>query len=197
MNVKPNKLEERSERTRKRLLRAGRHLFTRSGYEATSTEDIVERAGVTRGALYYQFQDKRDLFRAVCHELAEAQAAELAAETMARDPAPEDELRVGLELCLEMYCDPALRQILLDAPAVLGAAEFQEIQMSRARGLLVHALEHQVQAGRISDQPLEPVARLLTGAIWEAATSIGAAAEPEATRDAYRRALFQLLDGFS
>jgi AcrR family transcriptional regulator len=197
MKVKRSKLEAQSERTRQRLLRAARRLFVRQGYDGTSTEDIVSRAGVTRGALYYQFEDKRALFRAVCDELARETAERIVTETMERDPPEEDELRVGLELCLDLYREPTLRRILVDAPAVLGAAEFQEIQMSRARALLVHALEHQVEAGWIPDQPLEPIARLLTGAIWEAATSIGAAEDPEAARAAYQRALMQLLDGFA
>ena len=59
------KKAEQSEATRVALLKAARELFTEHGYAGTATEDIAQRAGVTRGAIYYQFRDKSGLFRAV------------------------------------------------------------------------------------------------------------------------------------
>lgn len=53
---------EAAARTRAALLRAGGDLFAELGYNATSVERIVERAGFTRGAFYAHFTDKADLF---------------------------------------------------------------------------------------------------------------------------------------
>jgi AcrR family transcriptional regulator len=64
--------EERAKDTRATLVDRARELFGRRGYAAVGTEEIVRAAGVTRGALYHHFADKRDLFRAV-HEELEAQ----------------------------------------------------------------------------------------------------------------------------
>ena len=56
---------DRTERTRAALLQAARALFVAKGYADTSTPEIVAAAGITRGALYHHFDDKRALFRAV------------------------------------------------------------------------------------------------------------------------------------
>ena len=64
------KKAEQSEATRTALLQAARELFTERGYADTATDDVAQRAGVTRGALYYHFRDKSGLFRAVVEDLS-------------------------------------------------------------------------------------------------------------------------------
>lgn len=49
--------------TRARLLEAGIQAFLVKGYPATAVDDIVERAGTTRGAFYYYFASKQDMAR--------------------------------------------------------------------------------------------------------------------------------------
>ncbi len=68
MNVKSKKAEQ-SKLTRAALLKAARKLFTERGYADTPTEEIVKRAGLAHGTLYYQFRDKSNLFLAVLEEL--------------------------------------------------------------------------------------------------------------------------------
>lgn len=50
--------------TRERLLQAAMELFTTKGYEATSVAEILERAGVNSGSLYYLFKSKEELLLA-------------------------------------------------------------------------------------------------------------------------------------
>src|SRR5919206_3369145 len=73
MDVSENKERrtqaERRAATRRALLDAARSLFAEKGYHETAAEEIVRRAGLTRGALYHHFEDKKDLFRAVVDEM--------------------------------------------------------------------------------------------------------------------------------
>jgi AcrR family transcriptional regulator len=63
--------EESKARTRKELLRAANRLFVRNGFVATSLADIAEEAGLTKGAVYSNFESKEDLFLALLHETDE------------------------------------------------------------------------------------------------------------------------------
>ena len=59
---------DQSEATRGALIAVGRELFATRGYANSFTDEVADRAGVTRGALYHHFRRKEDLFRAVPSE---------------------------------------------------------------------------------------------------------------------------------
>lgn len=59
---------ESREQTRKRLLGAAARLFAKHGFQGTSVDDVAEAAGYSKGALYYNFQSKDDLFEALVEE---------------------------------------------------------------------------------------------------------------------------------
>src|SRR5919109_3272473 len=99
MNVKTRKAEQ-SEATRGALLSAARELFTKPGYAGVATEEIVERAGVTRGALYHHFRGKDDLFRAVCEQI-EREVTERIAAGPRRGGEPVEVLRAGAAMFLD------------------------------------------------------------------------------------------------
>ncbi|MFJ6797959.1 ScbR family autoregulator-binding transcription factor [Streptomyces sp. NPDC091268] len=58
-------MQARSERTRRKLVRAGAELFRRNGYANATLGDIAVAAGVTKGALYFHFASKDELAEAV------------------------------------------------------------------------------------------------------------------------------------
>jgi TetR/AcrR family acrAB operon transcriptional repressor len=57
--------KEEAMATRHKLLDAAEHLFQAQGVSRTSLQDIARRAGATRGAVYWHFKDKADLFNAM------------------------------------------------------------------------------------------------------------------------------------
>jgi AcrR family transcriptional regulator len=61
-------VQARAEVTRGRILTAAAELFEEQGYTASPLTDIISRAGVTKGALYFHFSSKEELARAVVAE---------------------------------------------------------------------------------------------------------------------------------
>lgn len=78
--------------TRTRIVAAAVALFAEQGYDATSVNQVVARAGVAKGALYHHFGSKDDLLYEVYRELVERQLAGLAG-ILARGLPPADTLR--------------------------------------------------------------------------------------------------------
>jgi AcrR family transcriptional regulator len=194
MDVKGRKAEQ-SEATRAALLRTARELFAERGYADTPTEEIVKRAGVTRGALYHHFRDKQDLFRALVEEM-EAETTSRVAEAAMSAGGVWEGIVVGLDTFLDHCLDPEVRRIILiDAPSVLGPAAWREIETKYGLALLQHALGGAMEAGVIERQPLEPLAHLLSGALNEAALMIGAADDPKKARDEVGESVARLLEG--
>lgn len=173
---------ERADATRRRLLSAARALFAERGYDATPVEEILARTGLSKGAFYHHFADKRELLDAVYEELEQELTAMLAG--VGRDlPDPIARIDRGCQAFLDACLDPVVRRIaLVDAPAVLGWERWREIDAQNGFGLLQAGLRSAARAGRIPAEDLVERGHLLLAALMEAAMLIGASAEPEVTR---------------
>jgi AcrR family transcriptional regulator len=192
--VTPTKAEQ-ADATRSALSAAARQLFTERGYAATSTTEIVERAGVTRGALYHHFAAKDELFRAVFEQL-EGEVTRRVAEEALTSADPLEQLRRGTRAYLDACIDPAVqRVVLLDGPSVLGWETWQEIEQRYGYGLVVAGVEAAIGAGLISAQPVEPLAHVLFGALTEAGMVVARAGEPRTARADMEAVMDRLLDG--
>src|SRR6476620_523264 len=125
MNVNRRTQASRREATRAALIAAARELFAARGYAGVGTEEIVQRAGVTRGALYHHFTGKDDLFRAVYERVEQELTQRIVTEVpLVGDPVAV--LRGGTAVFLDACLEPEVQQIcLLDAPAVLGYDEWR------------------------------------------------------------------------
>jgi len=170
---------QRRQSTRAALVAAGRELFAERGFAGAGREDIVERAGVTRGAMYHHFESKAALFQAVYEEIEDELTAQvaLAAVAAAADD-PMEQLRVGALAFLDAASRPDVRRVvLLDAPSVLPVAVRRELSERYGLGLVRESLRAVMATGRIDQQPLEPLAHVVLAALHEAATLVADGAD--------------------
>ena len=132
---------ERTEATRLALLDAAHALFIDRGYAAASTPEICAAAGVTRGALYHHFADKRALFLAVLER--ESVAVRDAIEDAAgRASAPRQALLKGADAYLAAMAERGrTRLLLVDGPAVLGAEPVDAMDAALAGSSLAQGLK--------------------------------------------------------
>jgi AcrR family transcriptional regulator len=173
---------ERTEATRLALIEAARALFVGKGYGDTSTPEIATAAGITRGALYHHFADKRDLFRQVLLREGEAVAADIEAATP-EQLSPREALLEGSKAYLNAMTAPGrTRLLLIDGPAVLGMAEVMAMDDATSAKSLRQGLERAgLGKGEVSLDALTP---LLAAAFDRAALAIDAGADVEETRTA-------------
>jgi AcrR family transcriptional regulator len=198
MNVKPRTQVERSEATRAVLVTAGRELFGERGYAAVGTEEIVARAGVTRGALYHQFADKRDLFRAVVIALEEDVIGRIAAQATAGASGAGEVLRRAIGAWLDVCEDPVVHRVmLLDAPGVLGWEEWRAIGERFGLGTTMALLAAAMDEGVIARQPVRPLAHVVIGALDEAALYVARAEDRATARTEMDGVLERLVTGLS
>ena len=160
---------ERRATTRAALLDAARALFADKGFAATGREEIVERAGVTRGAMYHHFASKEALFQAVYEQIeSELMAAIMAAAETTTDPV--EMLRRGASAFLDAAADPAVRRVvLLDAPSVLPPALRRELTEQYGLGATRAVLEAAMQLGQVRDAPVDALATIVLAAMHAAA----------------------------
>lgn len=193
----PTKHAVRSAATRAALIAAARRLFGERGYAGVGTVELADAAGVSRGALYHQFTDKRELFRSVVEDAEAELIGRITARIATSDPDdPLAALADGAEVLIDAVLEPDLRRILaLDAPSVLGWEAWREITERYGLGLIEGALAAAVARGALADRPLRPLADLLGGAINEGALYVAMADDTATARADTLAALRALLGG--
>ncbi|MCZ4533971.1 TetR/AcrR family transcriptional regulator [Gordonia terrae] len=199
MKVNRRTQAERTAATRASLIGAGRKLFGERGFADVGTQEIVAEAGVTRGALYHQFDDKKGLFVAVYDDVEQsivAQIAEVVGERAGEDPLAA--LKAGMRLFLRLCTEPEVHRIaLVEAPSVLGWSEWrargEEFGFALVEGLIAAA----IATGQAVEQPTRPLAHVAIGALDEAALYVAAADDREAATEQVAAVLERIVDSFA
>lgn len=184
------------EETREKLLRTARAAFAEKGFAAAAMDELTAAAGLTRGALYHNFGDKKGLLQAVIDRIDAEMAARLRAiGERASDPwrGLLDEYRAYIEMALE----PEIQRIvLLDGPAFLGDPSLWPSQ-NACLAETTRRIRDLVADGAIPPVDAEAAARLLNGASLHAALWVAASREPEATLAKALEAFGRLAEGLA
>ena len=158
---------EMIEATRAKLLATARQAFREAGYAATSMDDFTAAAGLTRGALYHHFGDKKGLLAAVVEQI-DGEMDQRLATIAARAPDAWSALRGRCRAYLEMAAEPEIRRIVLqDARAVLGAVTDGSQQHCIAS--LAALLQTMMDQDLIEAAAPQALARLINGSLVESA----------------------------
>lgn len=185
----PRATREESERTAENILRVATAQFRAHGYGGTDLESIAAEAGVTRGAVYHHYANKRALFETVVlriHSQVQAQIEQTASQY-------EDvwtQLEFGCAAFLDAALDPDVRTILLvEAPAVLGQEAWERMDRATSFASLTEIMRDLEQSGAIRPGSADANAHLLSGAMNAAALWLASAPDTELARDQVMRSL--------
>ena len=179
--------------TRANLLKAGRKAFGTIGYAEASMDDFTAGAGLTRGALYHHFGDKKGLLRAVIEEI-DTEMAERLNEISQHAPTRWQSLVNEWTAYIEMALEPEIQRIMFrDAPAVLGDIS-QWPSTSNCVMALKETLDDLKADGLLIDIDTEAAARLINGATSHAATWIAGSDDPQETSRRAVASFRQLLE---
>jgi AcrR family transcriptional regulator len=179
---------------RARLIAAARAAFAEQGYAAASMDELTASVGLTRGALYHGFGDKKGLLAAVIDQIDGEMSAKMA---QAREAAPDPWSGLIDEgvAYIRMALDPEVQRImLLDGPAVLGDPSTWPGEQACLE-VTVRSMAQLRDAGVIRPVDIEAAARLFNGAALNAALWVAAAEAPAAVLDRAIEAFRTLAEG--
>lgn len=163
--------------TRAKLIAAARKAFGERGYADASMDDFTAKAGLTRGALYHHFGDKKGLLEAVVRQI-DSEMAQRLKLIAAAAPTPWEGFVLENIGYVEMALEPEIQRIMLrDGPAVLGDPS----RWPSADGCIaaIRANLEQLQADGVvrDDVDADVAARLISGASTDAAMWIANASD--------------------
>jgi AcrR family transcriptional regulator len=173
---------ERTESTRGKLVATARRLFAEKGFAATSTEDILEAASVSRGAMYHHFASKTELFQATFEAVEDDLTAQVLMAA-ADEVDPIRQLERGFDAFLRQCRNAEVQRIvMLDGPTVLGWDTWHELDERYAFGSIKGVLTVAAEQGRIEADSVDPLAHLLLGAVMQAGMVVARSKDPDAAQ---------------
>jgi AcrR family transcriptional regulator len=186
---------ERRAATIAAITSAARELFSSRGFNATSIDDIADRAGVAKGAVYHHFKSKEEIFARIFEQMTAALASEVVAAGAA-GTSILDRFKRGTLKYLTAIAGDKFRQVLLtDGPAVLGWEKWREIDARYFGGAMQAPLDRK-RHRRLSVREMEAIGHLVAGAVSEAALVCATSVQrARAARD-FTSALVKMLGPF-
>ncbi|MET0134828.1 MAG: TetR/AcrR family transcriptional regulator [Kibdelosporangium sp.] len=184
-----------SESTKQALVDSATELFTRNGYAATSLDAIVKRARVTKGALYHHFSGKQALFEAAFNQVEQRAMAQLG-KAVDSGGSPWERALNGVQEYIKVCLDPAYQRLVIrEAPVVMGMERWREAEEHFSFGIVKQVLEQLIEAGELTDVPVEVTARMMFASLSAGAAIIAEAGDPKKASAEVFTALVRMIEG--
>ena len=168
---------ETMEENRVKLIAAARKAFALQGFAASSMDQLTADVGLTRGALYHHFGDKKGLLGAVVAEI-DGEMATRARRAGAAASTDWEGLIAESSAYIEMALDAEVRRVvLLDGPAFLGDPSRWPSQ-NACLEMTKEAVAKLIAEGTLKPVDIEAAARLINGAALNAALWVAASEQP-------------------
>ncbi|MGY0579778.1 MAG: TetR/AcrR family transcriptional regulator [Paraglaciecola chathamensis] len=173
-----NRRTEKMAENKAKLITSARKAFADKGFAASSMDDLTSNVGLTRGALYHNFGDKKGLLAAVVEQIDSEMALKAKAEGEHCANEWEGLLAEGTAY-IEMALVPEVQRIvLLDGPAFLGDPS-QWPSQSGCLQSTFQKVDRLIDCGVLKQVDVEAASRLLNGAALNAALWVAASSSPE------------------
>lgn len=161
-----------AEKTRKLIVATARNLFAELGFAGATTSRIAKSAGLTEGAFFHHFKDKKALFAEVVRNLQ----LEFAHAVVIRGRGGDNFLErflIGARASIELSQSPEyLRLVLIEAPTVLGGENWREIDAATSLSVIEPALVAITGREHVEPTALRPMALLVLGLLNETAFAL-------------------------
>ncbi|WP_312209587.1 TetR/AcrR family transcriptional regulator [Pseudescherichia sp.] len=169
---------ETMEENRAKLIMAARKAFAEKGFAAASMDELTASVGLTRGALYHNFGDKKGLLAAVVAQI-DGEMAQRAKDEASHTRDDWERLLAEGVAYIKMALDPEVRRIvLLDGPAFLGDPAQWPGQISCLEATR-QTVKKMLDCGALKAVDADAAAHMLNSAAMNAAIWIAASNEPE------------------
>jgi AcrR family transcriptional regulator len=198
--IKRDGRKENASATQAALQQAALQWFSAQGFERAPVGSICADAGVTVGALYHHYGDKKGLFAAVVEEVdAQLVQQALAARSAVINNGGSawDAFLASIDTVLQAGTNAPMRRLMLvDAPAVLGAGAWDEIRQRQGLGAMRGSIRALQAHGIFKTHDAERLARIVLGALYGGMDSLPNTDEGvrEALADT-RKCLVAMLEG--
>ncbi|MBD8124939.1 TetR/AcrR family transcriptional regulator [Pantoea agglomerans] len=180
---------ETMEENRAKLIAAARTAFAEKGFAAASMDELTASVGLTRGALYHNFGDKKGLLAAVVAQVDGEMAQQAKAAASGVSDAWEKLVAEGIAY-IRMAMDAEVQRIVLrDGPAFLGDPSQWPSQNSCLEATR-ETITRLIDSGLMKPVDADATAHLLNSAALNAALWVASSSEPE-------KALPKMIDVFT
>lgn len=169
--------ERRRQRRLAEILEAGFQEFAQRGYAATRLEDVGDRVSLTKGAMYFYFKDKEELFKAVVRSVIQPALQQVLKAAQKCDGPTEELLRLFLmtfyrEIARDRKRSRLLRILVAEGPNFPELTEFYYSEvLQHAIGSLAATIKRGIIRGEFraspaSDYPQVVVGPAIAAVIW-------------------------------